>query len=83
MTIFRHRTFHVYSKISGEFEFFFLENGQWNSSTLIPKGKVSGMSGKLKIDWTPAFGGNRSMVEAYSLNGGLYAMYQVNTDEKL
>jgi len=72
----------VYSKTSGEFEFFFLENGKWNSSNLIPKGKVDIGTSNLSLDWIQGTGRQESYIEAYAKSGQNFGVFHVDPTSK-
>ena len=71
----------VYSKNTGEFEFFFLEDGVWNTSQRIPSGKINFGSSKLSMKWVPGTGSLDSYIEAYASNGKNYGIYHVDSND--
>jgi len=59
----------VYSAESGEFQFFYLENGIWKENKFLPKGKVAMNSTDVRIDFLPATSKDTAYVSAYSTDG--------------
>lgn len=67
----------VYSKNSGEFEMFYLENGAWKNNGLFPKYKIS-YGGEMVIDFIPAKGAEDAYLTAYSTSSNKFGIYFVN-----
>jgi len=68
----------VYSRNSGEFELFYLENNEWKSNGLFPKSKITFNDKKVIIEMTPAKGQEVAYLTVYSVDGERFGLYYVD-----
>lgn len=69
----------VYSRKSGEFEMFYLEDGAWKSNGLFPKSKISyGSNQSVIMEFIPASGNEVAYLTVYTVDGERFGMYYVD-----
>lgn len=68
----------VYSRKTGEFEMFYLEDGAWKSNGLFPKSKISYGNESVIMDFVPAAGNEVAYLTVYSVDGERFGMYYVD-----
>jgi len=67
----------VYSTVTGEFEFKYLDGGEWKENTLLPKSRIYLNSRDIRMDYTPGKNGKTAFLSAYSTAGNEIKVLEV------
>lgn len=71
----------VYSSKTGEFEFFYLKEGEWMPNEFLPASKIAAAKGNTILEFNPASEQHDAFISFHSLNGNEFDLYSTDGEK--